>query len=108
MGAKLYKQFKDFHDVIKLDKESSQLKEKREILQSDIESKLPKKLEDIGIEICEPDLHFFDQGSYRQNVSTGINSITVDRDVAVEFDLDITTFTDPREVKKMCTRCPED
>jgi hypothetical protein len=59
MGAKLYKQFKDFHDVIKLDKESSQLKEKREILQSDIESKLPKKLEDIGIEICESDLHFF-------------------------------------------------
>lgn len=103
MGAKLYKQFKDFHDVIKLDKESSQLKEKREILQSDIESKLPKKLEDIGIEICESDLHFFDQGSYRQNVSTGINSITVDRDVAVEFDLDITTFTDPREVKK-CVR----
>lgn len=46
---------------------------------------------------------FFDQGSYRQNVSTGINSITVDRDVAVEFDLDITTFTDPREVKK-CVR----
>ena len=31
MGAKLHKQFQDFHDTIKLDKESSLLKEKREI-----------------------------------------------------------------------------
>ena len=103
MGARLHKQFKDFHDTIKLEKESSQLKEKREILQSDIESKLPEKLENIGIEITKSDLHFFDQGSYRQNVSTGIKSVTADRDVAVEFDLDIASFEDPRKIKK-CVR----
>lgn len=73
MGAKLHKQFQDFHDTIKLDKESSLLKEKRETLQSDIESKLPGKLEGIGIQITKSNLHFFDQGSYRQNVSSTSN-----------------------------------
>lgn len=103
MGAKLYKQFQDFHNTIKLDKSSSQLKEKREILQSDIESKLPDKLKNIGIEISKSDLSFFDQGSYRQGISTGIKSVKADRDVAVEFDLDIKTFQDPRKIKK-CVR----
>lgn len=42
MGAKLYKQFQDFHNTIKLDKETSQLKEKRETLQTDIKNKLPQ------------------------------------------------------------------
>lgn len=100
MGAKLHKQFQDFHDTIKLDKESTLLKEKRDILQADIESKLPGKLEEIGIEIKKADLHFFDQGSYRQNVSTGIVCDAPDRDVAVDFELDITKHTDPRQIKK--------
>lgn len=59
MGAKLYKQFQDFHNTIKLDKESSQLKEKRETLENDIKNKLPSNLEKIGIEITKSDLHFF-------------------------------------------------
>ena len=88
MGAKLHKQFQDFHDAIKLDKSSSLLKSKRDTLQSDIESKLPEKLGAIGIEITKSDLSFFDQGSYRQSVSTGIKIATADRDVAVEFELD--------------------
>lgn len=103
MGAKLHKQFQDFHDTIKLDKGSNQLKEKRDMLQADIESKLPDKLEEIGIEINKTDLHFFDQGSYRQNVSTGIVCDAPDRDVAVDFELDITKHTDPRQIKK-CVR----
>lgn len=41
MGAKLHKQFMDFHDAIKLDKESTLLKQKRDTLQADIEKKLP-------------------------------------------------------------------
>ena len=81
MSAKLYKQFQDFHNTIKLDKETSQLKEKRETLQTDIENKLPQKLEGIGIEITKSDLHFFDQGSYRQNVSTGIVSDAPDTEI---------------------------
>ncbi|CDA78769.1 cyclic GMP-AMP synthase DncV-like nucleotidyltransferase [Negativibacillus massiliensis] len=103
MGAKLYKQFQDFHNTIKLDKETSQLKEKRETLQTDIKNKLPQKLEGIGIEITKSDLHFFDQGSYRQNVSTGIVSDAPDRDVAVDFELDIEAYNDPRKIKK-CVR----
>lgn len=104
MGAKLYKQFQDFHGTIRLDKESSLLKEKRETLQSDIEAKLPGKLEKIGIQIAKSDLHFFDQGSYRQNVSTGIVCDAPDRDVAVDFELDIESHADPRKIKKMCAR----
>lgn len=65
MGAKLYKQFNEFHDTIKLDKESTPLKEKREMLESDIKSKLPGELEKIDISITKSDLKFFDQGSYR-------------------------------------------
>ena len=38
MGAKLYKQFQDFHGTIRLDKESSLLKEKRETLQKNKET----------------------------------------------------------------------
>lgn len=103
MGAKLHKQFQKFHDTIKLDKSSSLLKSKRDTLQSDIESKLPEKLSAIGIEITKSDLSFFDQGSYRQNVSTGIKSTTADRDVAVEFELDTDVHNDPRKIKK-CVR----
>ena len=76
MSAKLYKQFQDFHNTIKLDKETSQLKEKRETLQTDIENKLPQKLEGIGIEIdtcysCGG--IFLDNGEYdaiRQGIKT--------------------------------------
>lgn len=103
LGAKLHKQFQDFHNTIKLDKETSQLKDKREILQSDIEDKLPGKLKSVGIDIKKSDLHFFDQGSYRQSVSTGIVCDAPDRDVAVDFELDIETHTDPRKIKK-CVR----
>lgn len=103
MGAKLYKQFNEFHDAIKLDKESTPLKEKREMLESDIKSKLPSELEKIDISITKSDLKFFDQGSYRQNTSTGIKSGSVDRDLAIEFELDINTHDDPRKIKK-CVR----
>lgn len=103
MGAKLHKQFQDFHNAIKLDKESSLLKEKRETLQSDIEAKLPGELERMGVRIAKSNLHFFDQGSYRQNVSTGIVCDAPDRDVAVDFELDIETHNDPRKIKK-CVR----
>lgn len=103
MGARLYKQFKKFHDTIKLEKEVTLLKEKREILQADIEEKLPEELGSIDIKITKSDLHFFDQGSYRQAVSTGIITDAPDRDVAVEFDLDIDIYKDPRKIKK-CVR----
>ena len=45
----------------------------------------------------------FPTDSYRQNVSTGIKCDAPDRDVAVEFELDIDTHRDPRKIKK-CVR----
>lgn len=99
MKPRLYKEFQDFHDDIKLDKESSLLKDKREVLQEDFENKFPKILANHGITVNKSDLRFFDQGSYRQGVSTTIEDTIVDRDVAVMFPLDIEENSDPRKIK---------
>lgn len=53
------------------------------------------------MDVNSSDFHFFDQGSYRQNVSTGIESGSVDRDVAIEFEIDIDEFNDPRKIKNV-------
>ncbi len=99
MKPRLYDQFKEFHDLIKLDKESSLLKEKRDILQADFEKKFPKILKEHGITVNKSDLRFIDQGSYRQGISTTIDDTTIDRDVAVIFPLDIKENDDPRKIK---------
>jgi hypothetical protein len=99
MKPRLYDQFEDFHNLIKLDKESSLLKEKRDILQGDFENKFPEKLKEHGITVNKSDLRFIDQGSYRQAISTTIEDKIVDRDVAVIFPLDIEENTDPRKIK---------
>lgn len=103
MPAKLHAQFMAFHKAIALDKAAKSLEDKREILQDDIEKNLPKELDKIGLHITKSDMHFFDQGSYRQKTSTGIESPNPDRDVAVEFPIDIKKFDDPRKIKQ-CVR----
>lgn len=99
MKPRLYKEFQDFHNTIKLDKESSLLQEKRNILQQDFENKFPGILANHKITVNKSDLRFFDQGSYRQGVSTTIEDTIVDRDVAVMFPLDIEVNADPRKIK---------
>ena len=48
---KLKKEFADFYKEIKIDKETNALKEKREILEEDIKSKLPAILNPSDIEM---------------------------------------------------------
>lgn len=94
---KLKKQFKDFYDRIKIDKEGEALVEKRNILQSDLEDKLPGIMKDHDIELNKSDIDIFDQGSYKLNTTIAISPY--DRDVAVMFPLNIDDYPDTRKIK---------
>lgn len=109
MAVRLYSEFKKFHDCIKIDYESDVLKEKSDILKEDFRKNFPKELENYGIEVNTSDIDFFDQGSYRHQVSTTIKTDNVDRDLAVSFPLDITKEEnkDPRRIKKSAKKSLE-
>lgn len=94
---KLMKEFADFYKEIRIDKETNILREKREILEEDIKSKLPGILEDHDINVNRSDIRMIDQGSYKYN--TTISDDVVDRDVAVMIPLNITLSSDPRKIK---------
>ena len=94
---KLKKQFKDFYDEICIHGESEDLKEKRDILQSDIEDYFPSEMEKHDIELKKSDIEIFDQGSYKY--STTIKASVIDRDVAVMIPLDKEEYSDPRKIK---------
>lgn len=94
---KLKKQFSDFYKYIRIDREQDTLIEKREILQRDIENRLPREMEEHGITLKCSDIRFFDQGSYKYN--TTITADVVDRDVAVMIPLNVFKYTDPRKIK---------
>lgn len=94
---KLKKEFADFYKDIRIDSESHALKDKREILEDDIKSKLPGILGDHDISITRSDIRMIDQGSYKYN--TTIKDDVVDRDVAVMIPLSISDNSDPRKIK---------
>lgn len=94
---KLKKEFSDFYKTIRIDSETNALKEKREVLQADVESKLPGILEDHGVSITKSDIRVIDQGSYKYN--TTIKDEVVDRDVAIIIPLDTSDNGDPRAIK---------
>lgn len=94
---KLKKEFSDFYTTIRIDSETNALKEKREVLQDDVESKLPGILKEHGISITKSDIKVIDQGSYKYN--TTIKDDVVDRDVAIIIPLDTSAHDDPREIK---------
>lgn len=94
---KLKKEFADFYREIRIDKETNALREKREILEEDIKSKLPDILKDQNISVNRSDIRMIDQGSYKYN--TTISDDVVDRDVAVMIPLDISVSSDPRKIK---------
>lgn len=96
---KLKKQFADFYKEIKIDEEVEDLKEKREILQNDIEDKLPGELKKYSIELKKSDIEMFDQGSYRLHTTISNDYGSIDRDVAVMFPLDTDANSDPRKIK---------
>ena len=94
---KLKKEFAAFYKEIRIDSESQALKDKREVLQNDIESKFPGILSDHDISITKSDIRMIDQGSYKYN--TTIKDDVVDRDVAVMIPLNILDNTDSRKLK---------
>ena len=94
---KLKKEFWDFYNEIRIDKEANALREKREVLEDDIKSKLPGILANHGITINKSDIRMIDQGSYKYN--TTIVDDVVDRDVAVMIPLITSDFSDPRKIK---------
>ena len=96
---KLKKQFADFYKEIKIDEEVEDLKEKREVLQGDIENKLPNELKKHGIDLKKSEIKIFDQGSYKLNTTISNDYGSIDRDVAVMFPLNIVENSDPRKIK---------
>ena len=94
----LQKQFEKFFSEIRIDTEAPALIKKRQILQNDIENKLPEILEDHNIGLNKSDIRMIDQGSYKYN--TTIKSDVVDRDVAVMIPLDTVENSDPRKIKE--------
>ncbi|WP_028235212.1 cyclic GMP-AMP synthase DncV-like nucleotidyltransferase [Pseudobutyrivibrio sp. MD2005] len=95
---KLKKEFSDFHKEIRISSEADNLREKREILEDEIKTKLPGKLKDHGITVNKSDIRMFIQGSYKYN--TTIVSDVVDMDVAVMIPLNIDENPDPRKIKR--------
>ena len=94
---KLQKEFIKFFESIKID-ESQMLKDKRDILQRDIEDKLPDILKKRGVEVNKSDMRFIDQGSYKYH--TTISSKVIDRDVAVIIPIDKEKYADTRKIKE--------
>ena len=94
---KLKKEFSDFFTAIRIDTETNVLKDKREVLQSDVEEKLPGILDEHDIHITKSDMRMIDQGSYKYN--TTIKDTVVDRDVALIIPLDTSKNSDPRKIK---------
>ena len=95
---KLKKQFSDFYDEIRIKEESEPLKEKREILESDIKDRFPDIMGSHDINLKKSDIEIFDQGSYKYH--TTIKSSVIDRDVAVMIPLDKNKYKDPRKIKR--------
>lgn len=94
---KLKKEFEDFYKEIRIDSETHALKEKREVLENDIKTKLPGILDNHNISINKSDIRIIDQGSYKYK--TTIKDNIVDRDVAVMIPLDTSENSDPRIIK---------
>lgn len=95
---KLQKQFLEFNKLIKIDEETSVLRDKRDMLKNDIESNFPDKCSEYDISVNKSDLRFIHQGSYK--IGTTIKDTNVDLDYAVIIPLNIYEHPDSREVKK--------
>ena len=95
---KLKKEFEDFYKCIRIDSETQNLIDKREVLEGEIKDKFPTIMKNHGIDLNKSDIRMIDQGSYKYN--TTIKSSVIDRDVAVMVPLDTSKNSDPRKIKK--------
>ena len=71
---KLKKEFEYFYKEIRIDSETHALKEKREVLENDIKTKLPGILGDHSISISRSDIRMIDQGSSELNIIIGVDA----------------------------------
>ena len=100
---KLKKAFEAFYQDITIDVETEQLKDKRDILQKDIENKLPSELQKHAITLLKSEIRIIDQGSYKLKTTIKNPYGSIDRDVAVMIPLDIEEHNDPRTLKEYLT-----
>lgn len=97
---KLKKQFATFYSDIKIDSEGYALRDKRSVLQRDIEDNFPAEMDNHDIELKKSDIRIFDQGSYKYHTTIkSEEGKSVDRDVAVLIPLDTKAYSDPRKIK---------
>jgi len=95
--ADIQKQFKEFHDEIKLKRftENKTLREKRDIITDKINDGIKDKFGDDA-----PTLEFFDQGSYALDLGIKPAGGDYDIDEGVIFDLYKEDYVDPTSAKK--------
>ena len=98
-GNMLNKEFLEFNNSIKLENESTVLREKRDLLKKDFQSKFPKKCESNDIEIKPSDIDVVSQGSFKLNTTIKSQNKEVDLDLGVIFPLDILEYEDSRKIK---------
>ncbi len=98
--ANIQKQFDQFHDAIKLSRfgESAILREKRDIIRSKLEERLPGVFANHGEE-C-PEYRFRNQGSYE--LGTGVKPLDGDYDIdqGLYFAVGTDTYPDPVVLKR--------
>ncbi|WRU97855.1 nucleotidyltransferase (plasmid) [Priestia filamentosa] len=99
--ADIHKQFKDFHEAIKLKrfKENKELREKRDIIKDKVKAGIKKKFEEKEQEV--PTIEFIDQGSYAVDLGITPEDKDYDIDEGIIFDLYKEDYTDSVELKKM-------
>lgn len=73
---KLKKEFEDFYKCIRIDSETQNLIDKREVLEGEIKDKFPTIMKNHGIDLNKSDIRMIDQGSYKYN--TTIKSSVID------------------------------
>jgi hypothetical protein len=99
--ANVQKHFEEFHASIRLGRFSDEatLREKRDIIKSKLEAKLPAEFAKRDEE-CPPK-RFVDQGSYE--MGTGIKPVAGDFDIdqGLYFELDSDQFPNPVDLKKV-------
>lgn len=100
--ALLHKEFKTFYnDEVKY-YGNKEIRDKKKMLKDDFTSSFPSKFkEKYDEEIKADDIRFIDQGSYAIGTTINHGNKAYDIDVATIINIDIATYDDPVEIKKI-------